>query len=106
MISSMCQNLESVSKTLLRLLIHKPSKSNQIYLILSLRSEYWIPRKEAQGERPSGCLKFNRTITLKKKRLAKPSHIFNATSQTLGMRFFLGGKAVTFLVLGVRHTRV
>jgi hypothetical protein len=121
--SSIYLNLESVSKPLPRSSIPKPSKLNQICLTLSIQSEYWILRKEAQEERPSGCLKFNGTITPKKKRLGKPSHISNTTFQTflkpihisnhpipscsgnLGTRFFLGGKAVTFRYLRDRHDK-
>jgi hypothetical protein len=123
MMSSMCLNLGSASKSLSRSLIHKPLKSNQICPIPNTQSEYWIPRKGAQEERLSECLKFNGTITPKKKRLGKPSHIFNTTFQTsfepilksnrltpfqfrnLGMRFFLRGEGCAFRYLGDRHIK-
>jgi hypothetical protein len=81
-ISSMYLNLGNASKSLPRSSIFKPSKSSQTYLILNIRSEYWIPKREAQEEKQSGCLRSNGTITLKKKQLGKLNLIFSTTFQT------------------------
>jgi hypothetical protein len=108
MMFSISLNSRNALKCLLRLLNHKPLRSNLIYPTLNNPSKSLIPRRESPEERRLKCIRSYGIITPKKKRLGKLSLIFNEISQTSfkpipksnrPIPFFLGGKAVTFRYL-------
>jgi hypothetical protein len=106
-------NSKSVSRYLRRSLKPQLLRLNPIYPILNNPSKSWIRKGSLEGRR-SKCTRSYGIIIPKKKQLGKQNPIFNRISQlsfqripqirsfnsirlpNLGMRFFLGGKAVTF----------
>jgi hypothetical protein len=82
MMSSISLNSTNVSKYLLRLLKHKPLRSNLIYLTLNNPSKFLILRRESPEERKLRCIRSYGIITPKKKRLGKLNLTFKEISQT------------------------